>query len=112
MRLLKTGERVYIKSLGGIPGEVLGIRAVDVVEEKTIYQVQITRYFRRADLEAEDELVNDAKPQRGSAEWLEEYDRFIDLGQQYRRNLSNQTLLRQCAESGSKLGILGFTEPE
>ena len=112
MRLLKTGERVYIKSFGRIPGEVLGIRAVDVVEEKTIYQVQITRYFRRADLEAEDEPVNDAKPQRGSAEWLEEYDRFIDLGQQYRRNLGNQTLLRQCAESGSKLGILGSTEPE
>lgn len=56
MRPLSKDEQVYVKSLG-MPGRVLRLRPGDTGEPEgqKHYEVQITRWFRRDDLEPEEE---------------------------------------------------------
>ena len=55
LKPLKPKDEVYIKSLSML-GSVLRVRPGDVrePEKDRLYEVQITRYFRRTDLELDD----------------------------------------------------------
>jgi hypothetical protein len=102
---LKKGQEVVIKSAKSLSGTVVSSR--DDGDEGIIYRVLIperTMYFRRADLEPWPDL--NAKPQRGSKEWLSELARFNELGKQCLAKPRDVDLVKRWAESGEKIGFV------
>jgi hypothetical protein len=102
---LKKGQEVVIKSAKSLSGTVVSSR--DDGDEGIIYRVLIperTMYFRRADLEPWPDL--NAKPQRGSKEWLSELERFNELGRQCLAKPQDVALIKRWAESGEKIGFV------
>jgi hypothetical protein len=106
MRSLNKDEQVHVKSLG-VPGKVLRVRPGDIgePEEQRLYEVQMTRYFRRADLDPEEESSKVNQFQRFSSEWFKEYECFIETGLRCQANPNDKNLMRQWGETGSRLGI-------
>src|SRR6267378_1279083 len=72
---LKPNDEVYIKSLG-MYGRVLRPRPGDVgePEDEKCYEIQITRYFLRTDLELYDPAAERAKREKALQE---KTDRFV-----------------------------------
>jgi hypothetical protein len=106
MRSLNEHDQVYVKSLG-VLGKVLGLRpgSTKDPEEEKLYEVQITQYFRRTDLEPEEEFSKAKRLKRWCSEWLKEYEHFIETGLRCRANPSDTNLMKQWSEIGSRLGI-------
>jgi hypothetical protein len=101
---LKKGQEVVIKS-AQISGTVIASR--DDGDDGVVYRVLVperTMYFRRADLEPWPEP--NAKPQHGSAEWLDELARFNELGKRFAAKPQDVDLMTQLRESGKKLGFI------
>lgn len=67
MNPLKPNDKVFIQSLG-MSAKVLRVRDVETLEEKSIYEVQITRCFRRADLELDDREAKAAERRNAIAD--------------------------------------------
>ncbi len=69
MNRLNTGDKIFIRGLGW-SGKVLSARDLESPEEDSIYEVQITRYFRRSALEVEvhDPQVSAAQRQASLAD--------------------------------------------
>ena len=108
---LKKDQEVLIKKPGILAGKVIGPRPGDVglSEEETHYRVQICaeepRYYLSADLEPLQQPSGSGKLERYSKEWLDELKQFNKIGRQFLANPKDKNLVRQWAESGTKLGL-------
>jgi len=106
---LKKDQEVRIKRPGIFIGKVMGPRPGDfgLPEEQTYYRVQICAedYYLSTDLEPVVQPSAGAMLERYSKEWLDELERFNEIGRQFLANPKDENLLRQWAESGTKLGF-------
>lgn|GEM_PF-2456810 len=106
---LKKDQEVRIKKPGIFIGKVLGPRPGDfgLPEEQTYYRVQISAedYYLSTDLEPVVRPSASVMLERYSKEWLDELERFNEIGRQFLANPKDENLLRQWAESGTKLGF-------
>jgi len=115
---LKPNDEVYIQSLK-MYGKVLGVRPGDVrePEEEKCYEIQITRYFRRTDLELYDPAAERAKREKALQE---KTDRLVAAQKQVEQTVAAGRdvktaaaieLLEASNELWKELGHEGFLKP-
>lgn len=73
MNLLKPNDKVFVPSLG-VNAKVLHVRDVTIPEENSIYEVQISKYFRRSDLELDDSHARVEKRKQDIASATEQWE--------------------------------------
>lgn len=116
MNPLKIGDNVFIRPLGW-RGRVLQTRSAEAPEENSIYEVQITRYFRRSNLELDDSQAKAAKRKQDIASAIEQWESAkqkwerAQAGPEDRKVAAGIEWAKATDKLSTELGYLGIWEP-